>query len=427
MPAATPPVRRSRGRSSPRSTGWSTTPGIEVVEHALVVDLLTAADGAVCGVTLHVIGEGQVDGVGAAYGRAVVLATGGSGQIYTSTTNPPVATGDGMAAALRAGAGVTDLEFVQFHPTVLYLGEGSTGQQPLISEALRGEGAFLVDDDGARFMPAAGTTSADLAPRDVVARAILDVMQRLRRRARLARCPPPRPGVPRGTVPVDRLPLSRAGLRPGDGAVTGGAGPALRVGWGGDRPDGAVLRRRAVRVRRVLVHRGPRGQPAGVELAPRGARLRPPDRRRRHRADRGGGAPAPRAGPGCRRGRRARRGAPSRAPAGDDPRCRTGEVRAVDGRGPRAPRRPRRAGSLAGRARSPRRGRRRTSSTWVRHCPSWRTCGRRPAAGTCARTSPNGTTPGGSPTSPTSRAEGGALDVTERPVDSHPAQPQGVA
>ena len=151
-------------------------PGIEVVEHAIVVDLLTAADGAVCGVTLHVIGEGQVDGVGAAYGRAVVLATGGLGQIYTSTTNPPVATGDGMAAALRAGARVTDLEFVQFHPTVLYLGEGSTGQQPLISEALRGEGAHLVDDTGARFMSGRHELG-DLAPRDVVARAILDVMR----------------------------------------------------------------------------------------------------------------------------------------------------------------------------------------------------------------------------------------------------------
>ncbi|HYN67928.1 MAG TPA: L-aspartate oxidase [Ornithinibacter sp.] len=150
-------------------------PGIEVVEHALVVDLLTADDGAVCGVTLHVIGEGQVDGVGAAYGRAVVLATGGLGQIYTSTTNPPVATGDGMAAALRAGARVADLEFVQFHPTVLFLGEGSTGQQPLISEAVRGEGAFLVDGAGARIM-AGRHELADLAPRDVVARAILDVM-----------------------------------------------------------------------------------------------------------------------------------------------------------------------------------------------------------------------------------------------------------
>jgi L-aspartate oxidase len=151
-------------------------PGIEVVEHALVVDLLTSADGAVCGVTLHVIGEGQVDGVGAAYGRAVVLATGGLGQIYTSTTNPPVATGDGMAAALRAGARVTDLEFVQFHPTVLFLGEGSTGQQPLISEALRGEGAFLVDSAGVRFMRGRHEL-ADLAPRDVVARAILDIMR----------------------------------------------------------------------------------------------------------------------------------------------------------------------------------------------------------------------------------------------------------
>ena len=151
-------------------------PGIEVIEHALVVDLLTAADGAVCGVTLHVIGEGQVDGVGAAFARAVVLATGGLGQIYTSTTNPPVATGDGMAAALRAGARLTDLEFVQFHPTVLFLGEGSTGQQPLISEAVRGEGAFLVDDAGHRFMQGEHEL-ADLAPRDVVARAILRVMR----------------------------------------------------------------------------------------------------------------------------------------------------------------------------------------------------------------------------------------------------------
>ncbi|WP_377640307.1 L-aspartate oxidase [Oryzobacter terrae] len=151
-------------------------PGIEVVEHALVVDLLTAGDGAVCGVTLHVIGEGQVDGVGAAHARAVVLATGGLGQIYTSTTNPPVATGDGMAAALRAGARVTDLEFVQFHPTVLFLGEGSTGQQPLISEAVRGEGAFLVDGSGTRIMQGRHAL-ADLAPRDVVARAILDVMR----------------------------------------------------------------------------------------------------------------------------------------------------------------------------------------------------------------------------------------------------------
>ncbi|GAB3053832.1 L-aspartate oxidase [Intrasporangium mesophilum] len=151
-------------------------PGIEVIEHALVVDLLADSADRVCGVTLHVIGEGQVDGVGAAHARAVVLATGGLGQIYASTTNPSVATGDGMAAALRAGAVLADLEFVQFHPTVLWLGEGSRGQQPLISEAVRGEGAFLVDEAGERFMVGQHPL-ADLAPRDVVARAIIRRMR----------------------------------------------------------------------------------------------------------------------------------------------------------------------------------------------------------------------------------------------------------
>jgi L-aspartate oxidase len=147
-------------------------PGIEVLEHALVVDLLKDKDARVCGVTLHVIGEGQMDGVGAARARAVVLATGGIGQVYSSTTNPAVATGDGVAAALRAGAVIADLEFVQFHPTVLWLGEGASGQQPLLSEAMRGEGAFLVDSDGVRFM--AGVHElADLAPRDIVAKAIV--------------------------------------------------------------------------------------------------------------------------------------------------------------------------------------------------------------------------------------------------------------
>ncbi|MDN5717130.1 MAG: FAD-dependent oxidoreductase, partial [Janibacter sp.] len=151
-------------------------PGIEIIEHALVVDLLTTADGSVGGATVHVIGEGEIDGVGAAHARAVVLATGGLGQIYSATTNPPVATGDGMAAALRAGAALADLEFVQFHPTVMHLGEGATGQQPLISEAVRGEGAVLIDEAGEAFM-AGLHPMADLAPRDVVARAILERME----------------------------------------------------------------------------------------------------------------------------------------------------------------------------------------------------------------------------------------------------------
>ena len=151
-------------------------PGIDVIEHALVVDLLQDKDDRVCGVTLHVIGEGEIDGVGAAHGRAVVLATGGVGQVYSATTNPSVATGDGVAAALRAGAVIADLEFVQFHPTVLWLGEGSSGQQPLLSEAMRGEGAFLVDRDGVRFM-AGVHPLADLAPRDIVAKAIVARME----------------------------------------------------------------------------------------------------------------------------------------------------------------------------------------------------------------------------------------------------------
>jgi L-aspartate oxidase len=151
-------------------------PDITVTEHALVLDLIPGHTGGVAGVTLHVMGEGQHDGVGAVLCRAVVLASGGLGQVFTATTNPPVATGDGMALALRAGAVLRDLEFVQFHPTVMWLGAASKGQQPLISEAVRGEGAFLIDDAGDRFMQ--GTHDlADLAPRDVVAKA---AMRRMR-------------------------------------------------------------------------------------------------------------------------------------------------------------------------------------------------------------------------------------------------------
>jgi L-aspartate oxidase len=147
-------------------------PAIRVIEHALVLDLLRTEDGAVAGATLHVIGEGQRDGVGAAAAGAVVIATGGVGQIFAATTNPLVSTGDGVATALRAGAVVRDLEFVQFHPTVLWLGSDAQGQQPLVSEAVRGEGAVLRDDAGTRFMRGEHEL-AELAPRDVVAKAIM--------------------------------------------------------------------------------------------------------------------------------------------------------------------------------------------------------------------------------------------------------------
>ncbi|UDM01330.1 L-aspartate oxidase [Streptomyces longhuiensis] len=152
--------------------------GIRTVENALVLDLLTDADGRTAGVSLHVMGEGQHDGVGAALAPAVVLATGGMGQVFSATTNPHVSTGDGVALALRAGAEVSDLEFVQFHPTVLFLGADAEGQQPLVSEAVRGEGAHLVDADGVRFMVGQHEL-AELAPRDIVAKGITRRMQEL--------------------------------------------------------------------------------------------------------------------------------------------------------------------------------------------------------------------------------------------------------
>lgn len=152
-------------------------PKIEIVEHALVLDLIKAAgdEDAVAGVTLHVMGEGSRGGVGAVHSRAVILATGGIGQIYAATTNPPVSTGDGVAAALRAGARLRDIEFIQFHPTVLYLGPGARGQLPLVSEAVRGEGGHLLNAKGERFMLGQHEL-AELAPRDVVAKGIMKEM-----------------------------------------------------------------------------------------------------------------------------------------------------------------------------------------------------------------------------------------------------------
>ncbi|GGZ14349.1 L-aspartate oxidase [Streptomyces poonensis] len=150
--------------------------GLRTVENALVLDLLTDADGRTAGVTLHVMGEGRHDGVGAVHAPAVVLATGGMGQVFSATTNPSVSTGDGVALALRAGAEVSDLEFVQFHPTVLFLGPEAEGQQPLVSEAVRGEGAHLVDADGVRFMTGQHELG-ELAPRDIVAKGIMRRMR----------------------------------------------------------------------------------------------------------------------------------------------------------------------------------------------------------------------------------------------------------
>jgi L-aspartate oxidase len=150
--------------------------GVAVLERAFALDLVTGlgADGRrqAAGLTVALLDAvGGVQSVGLVTARAVVVATGGSGQIFASTSNPPAVTGDGAAIALRAGLVVRDVEFVQFHPTVMWRGPDATGQQPLVSEAVRGEGAILYDGAGQRVM-AGVHPLGDLAPRDVVAAAI---------------------------------------------------------------------------------------------------------------------------------------------------------------------------------------------------------------------------------------------------------------
>lgn len=140
-------------------------PNIEVVRHAFAIDLLTDDDtGRVRGVLYSRRGE-----IFAALAGATVLACGGTGQVFRETTNPAIATGDGLAMAYRAGAELSDLEFVQFHPTTLYIAGGG---RMLVTEAMRGEGAVLKNQAGERFMPAYHP-DAELAPRDVVSRAIV--------------------------------------------------------------------------------------------------------------------------------------------------------------------------------------------------------------------------------------------------------------
>ncbi len=150
--------------------------GVEVLDRAFALDLLVAHNAAgvrqAAGVRIaRIDADGNVLSVGNVTARAVVLATGGYGQVFASTSNPPAVTGDGLALALRAGLPARDVEFVQFHPTVLWVGPDATGQQALISEAVRGEGAILYDAAGERVMVGLHPQE-DLAPRDVVAAAI---------------------------------------------------------------------------------------------------------------------------------------------------------------------------------------------------------------------------------------------------------------
>jgi L-aspartate oxidase len=141
---------------------------INMIENFFTIDLITNEKNECIGA----IGFREKKGLEIIWASKTILATGGIGMLYRETTNPQGATGDGLAMAYRAGAVLRDMEFVQFHPTTLYIAGAS---RALITETLRGEGAILLDSDGKRFMNEYHP-SGELAPRDIVSRAILDRM-----------------------------------------------------------------------------------------------------------------------------------------------------------------------------------------------------------------------------------------------------------
>ena len=143
-------------------------PRIRIYEHCFALDLLSHDSHVVGAVTAHAQHGHQMF-----WATTTILATGGCGRVYRETTNPAVATGDGVAMAFRAGAVLRDMEMIQFHPTTLYIAGAA---RALISEAVRGEGAHLIDRSGRRFMPN-HDERAELAPRDVVSRAIVAEMR----------------------------------------------------------------------------------------------------------------------------------------------------------------------------------------------------------------------------------------------------------
>ena len=235
---------------------------------AFVVDLLTDDDGRCRGAL--VVSRGHLRAV---WAGSVVLCTGGYAQVFRETTNVPGATGDGIAAAYRAGAALQDLEFVQFHPTTLYL---AGVPRLLITEAVRGEGAWIVDDKGERFL-LAEDERAELAPRDVISRIIMRHLERPDIGGvylELTHLDPAHmekrfPGVVRSCrqhgldIAKDRIPIRRR---------------ALQHRW---RADGRAWEHRdswLLRGGRSHLHRTAWGQPPRVQLALGGTRGRGPSR-----------------------------------------------------------------------------------------------------------------------------------------------------
>ena len=236
-------------------------PRIEVLDNRRVRALL-AADGRVTGVAID---DGR-----SLQARAVILASGGAAALWSRTTNPPGSFGSGLLLARAVGAELADLEFVQFHPTAVVGIKGREGY--LVTEAIRGEGATLHDAAGERFVD-------ELAPRDAVAKAIHTLLVETGAPAVYLDMTAHRPRA----LPERRHRAARGRAGPRDGADPGLARQPLRHGRDHQRPPGPQHRPRALRRRRVRLHRPARREPARLQLAQRVLRLRPPRRARRAR------------------------------------------------------------------------------------------------------------------------------------------------
>ena len=380
------------------------------------------------------MGEGQHDGVGAVHAPAVVLATGGMGQVFSATTNPSVSTGDGVALALRAGAEVTDLEFVQFHPTVLFLGRGRRGPAaaglgggPRRGRVPRRRGRRAVHGGAARAGRAGARATS--SPR-----------------ASCAGCSEhgastctSTPGTSAREMWEQRFPTILAacrahGIDPVDRADPGRAGRALRLRRRPHRPARPHHHPRPVRLRRGGLHRRARREPAGLQLAAGGAGLRRADRRRHRSPSRPAGSRPGHAGPGDRPAAARRR--PARDPADHDA-TGAGVLRSADVADAAADALEALYADAAGRPRSARQDRRARRRDLGGDEPADRGAGRwsprrrgarRPAAATGARTTPSGTTRTGAATSssgsrrrsapwssPTDSADFPSVHAPERP------------
>jgi hypothetical protein len=241
------------------------TPSVEVMEGFHAVEL-AMEDGRVVGLFAR-YGNGVEMKLVLFRAPAVIFATGGLGALYAVTTNPLEARGEGLGMAARAGALIADPEFVQFHPTAIAIGRDPA---PLATEALRGEGAILIDETGRRFMPAVHP-SAELAPRDVVARAIhreiakghkvfLDCREAIGEKFA-------------EHFPTVNATCLSAGIDPAR-AHSCGAGRALSHGRHRQRCARTHLARRSVGRGRMRLDGSARRQPARLELAARSARVR---------------------------------------------------------------------------------------------------------------------------------------------------------